>query len=228
MANRQSLRRWRVATLTALAVAVILMVAVPLWHLSFVSVHSILSSEGAQGTRGTRSRSSIQRHALKRLTKKEKVMRTISQVRERGVGQLTNRLMKKQLKRVSKIAEDDAWVNEFLSFSRPMPVGGEFIMPPEVAKVALEEIYGEGPDLQHIDLEELEETEAPSKDEVKDLERLRRKVDFSKSPGAGKKTTRVGWTSIPGVQRFVGSVPQEIATGSGFHFILAIADTYCM
>eukprot|EP00434_Breviolum_minutum_P035124 symbB.v1.2.031091.t2/scaffold3571.1/size58269/4 len=213
MANRQSLRRWRVATLTALAVAVILMVAVPLWHLSFVSVHSILSSEGAQGTRGTRSRSSIQRHALKRLTKKEKVMRTISQVRERGVGQLTNRLMKKQLKRVSKIAEDDAWVNEFLSFSRPMPVGGEFIMPPEVAKVALEEIYGEGPDLQHIDLEELEETEAPSKDEVKDLERLRRKVDFSKSPGAGKKTTRVGWTSIPGVQRFVGSVPQEIATG---------------
>ena len=31
-----------------------------------------------------------------------------------------------------------------------MPVGGEFIMPAEVAKAALEEIYGEGPDLQKL------------------------------------------------------------------------------
>ena len=119
--------------------------------------------------------------------------------------------MKKQLRRVNRIAQDDAWVNDFLSFSRPMPVGGEFIMPPEVAKAALEEIYGEGPDLQNIDLEELED-DTPIEEEVKDFERLRRKVDFSKSPGRSKKT-RVGWTSVPGVQKYVGSVPQEIATG---------------
>ena len=93
-----------------------------------------------------------------------------------------------------------------------MPVGGEFIMPPEVAKAALEEIYGEGPDLQNIDLEDFEDDDIPIAEEVKDLERLRRKVDFSKSPGRSKKT-RVGWTSVPGVQKYVGSVPQEIATG---------------
>ena len=45
-------------------------------------------------------------------------------------------------------------MNEFLSYSRPTPVGGEYVMPSEVAMAALEEIYGEGPDLQNIDLEE--------------------------------------------------------------------------
>lgn len=161
--------------------------------------------------KGTRGHSPIQRQALKRLTKKEKVMRTVSRIKENRVGQLSNRLVTKQLKRINRIAEDDAWVNEFLSFSRPMPVGGEFVMPPEVAKAALEEIYGEGPDLQYIDLEDLED-DAPTEEEVNDLQRLRRKADFSKNPGSTKKT-RVGWTSIPGVQKYVGSVPQEIATG---------------
>ena len=177
---------------------------VPLWHfISFVPDVSMFS---------TRDQSPIQRMALKRLSKKEKLMRTISRVKENGLGQLNNRLMKKQLKRVNRIAEDDAWVNEFLSFSRPMPVGGEFIMPPEVAKAALEEIYGEGADLQNMDLEDLEDDE-PIEEEVKDLERLRRKVDFSKSPGRTTKKTRVGWTSVPGVQKYVGSLPSEIATG---------------
>ncbi|CAK9081540.1 unnamed protein product [Durusdinium trenchii] len=138
-------------------------------------------------------------------------MKTVSRIKEAGAGQLSNRLIKKQLKRVNKIAEDDAWVNEFLSFSRPMPVGGEFIMPAEVAKAALEEIYGEGPDLQNLDLEEFED-DAPSEDEVQDWERLRRKVDPSKSPGT-TSTSRVRWTNVPGVQRFVAGLPSEIATG---------------
>ena len=129
MANR-GLCLWALATL----------IVVPFWH-------SGLSFGVKTPNFSGRSRSPIQREALKRLTKKEKMMRTISRIRENGVGQLNNRLMKKQLRRVNRIAQDDAWVNDFLSFSRPMPVGGEFIMPPEVAKAALEEIYGEGPDL---------------------------------------------------------------------------------
>mmetsp|Transcript_85978 Transcript_85978/g.105501 ORF Transcript_85978/g.105501 Transcript_85978/m.105501 type:complete len:225 (+) Transcript_85978:58-732(+) len=177
---------------------------VPFWHIGFAIFSPIFS---------TRSHSPIQRQALKRLSKKEKIMRTISRIKENGVGKLNNRLMTKQLKRINRIAEDDAWVNEFLSFSRPMPVGGEFVMPPEVAKAALEEIYGEGPDLQNMDLEELEDDTPIDREEVKDLERLRRKRDFSKSPGETQKKTRVGRTSIPGVQKYVGSVPQEIATG---------------
>lgn len=68
-------------------------------------------------------------------------------------------------------------------------------MPPEVAKAALEEIYGEGPDLQNIDLEELED-DTPIEEEVKDLERLRRKVDFSKSPGRSKKPAWAGPRSL--------------------------------
>lgn len=196
MANR-GLCLWALAALSV----------VPCWHsgLSFGVKPPSFSGR-------IRSQSPIQREALKRLTKKEKMMRTISRIKENGVGQLNNRLMKKQLRRVNRIAQDDAWVNDFLSFSRPMPVGGEFIMPPEVAKAALEEIYGEGPDLQNIDLEDFEDDDIPIAEEVKDLERLRRKVDFSKSPGRSKKT-RVGWTSVPGVQKYVGSVPQEIATG---------------
>lgn len=54
------------------------------------------------------------------------------------------------LMRTLPILTDRATTPRFLSFSRPMPVGGEFIMPAEVAKAALEEIYGEGPDLQKL------------------------------------------------------------------------------
>ncbi|CAJ1444498.1 unnamed protein product, partial [Effrenium voratum] len=119
--------------------------------------------------------SRVQMSALKRLTKKEKIMKNVARVREVGVRQLSNRLIKKQLNQANKIAEDDAWVNEFLSYSRPTPVGGEYVMPSEVAMAALEEIYGEGPDLQNIDLEELEE----ETEEGTVMERLRRKKDAS-------------------------------------------------
>ena len=76
-----------------------------------------------------------------------------------------------------------------------MPVGGEFIMPPEVAKAALEEIYGEGPDLQNIDLEELED-DTPIEEEVKDLERLRRKWIFPNPLAAAKKPAWAGPRSL--------------------------------
>ena len=99
-------------------------------------------------------------------------------------------------------------------------------MPPEVAKAALEEIYGSGPDLQNIDLDELEEDEdesyyagqqpygqAERQQDVDELERMRRKADPSKSPGQTKSTAKVRWTMVPGVQKYVGAVPRNIAAG---------------
>ena len=129
---------------------------------------------------------------------------------------------------VNNIARDDDWVNEFLSYSRPQPVGGEYVMPPEVAKAALEEIYGEGPDLQNIDLDELEEEDedgdyyasrqpydsADRQQVVDELERMRRKPDPSKSPGKTSRSARVRWTMVPGIQKYVGSVPRTIAAST--------------
>ena len=130
---------------------------------------------------------------------------------------------------VNSIAKDDDWVNEFLSYSRPQPVGGEYVMPPEVAKAALEEIYGEGPDLQNIDLDELEEDEdegpyayasqrpynaKEARSEIHEMERMRRKADPSKSPGKTRRKARVRWNMVPGIQKYVGVVPRSIATGT--------------
>ena len=114
----------------------------------------------------------LQRNALKRLTKKGKIIRTVGFLRNHGIGKLKNKVIQKQLNKARKIAEEDSWVNEFLSFSRPQAVGGELVMPPEVAQAALEEIYGSGPDLQNIDLDEFDD-EVPTQKEIKDFERLR-------------------------------------------------------
>ncbi|CAE7265048.1 unnamed protein product [Symbiodinium pilosum] len=168
----------------------------------------------------------IQLQALKRLSKKEKIMTNVANMKKMGTRRLSSKLINKQLKKVNSIARDDDWVNEFLSFSRPQPVGGEYVMPPEVAKAALEEIYGSGPDLQNIDLDELEEDEdesyyagqqpygqAERQQDVDELERMRRKADPSKSPGQTKSTAKVRWTMVPGVQKYVGAVPRNIAAG---------------
>lgn len=148
-------------------------------------------------------------------------MGNIARAREVGMRRLSDRVVKKQLKRIAKVAEDDSWTDEFLSYSRPMPVGGEYIMPPEKAKETLVEIYGEGADLQNLDLddydEEYEEDELSEKtqEEVEMLERMRRKPDPSKWPGAAKRKVRVDIANIPGVQRTVVSMAREIGTGHG-------------
>ena len=90
-------------------------------------------------------------------------------------------------------------------------MGGEFVMPPEVVQAALEEIYGSGADLQHLDLEEFEDE--VEMEEVKGLERLRRQKEPGKSPGAGGAKAKVRWTSVPGIQSHLGGLPAEIRTG---------------
>lgn len=85
-------------------------------------------------------------------------------------------------------------------------------MPPEVVQAALEEIYGAGDDLQHLDLDEFED-DVVEKEELRGLERLRRQKEPTKSPGAGGTTARVRWTSLPGIQQHLGGVPEEIRTG---------------
>ena len=181
-------------------------------------------------------------------------MTNVANMKKLGTRRLSNKLIAKQLRKagnlvvwnrcvaarspeptsaksanaqVNNIARDDNWVNEFLSFSRPQPVGGEYVMPPEVAKAALEEIYGEGPDLQNIDLDELEDEEddpyygsqqpynaEEQQKEVDELERMRRKASPSKSPGKTDRTAKVRWNMVPGVQKYVGVVPREIAAST--------------
>jgi len=147
-------------------------------------------------------------------------MNEIRRQREVGMRRLSDRVVKKQLKRIAKVAEDDSWTDEFLSYSRPMAVGGEYIMPPERVKEMLVGIYGEGADIQNLDLdddEDYEEDESSDRtqEEVEMLERMRRKPDPSKWPGATKRTVRVDFANIPGVQRSVVSMAREIGTGHG-------------
>eukprot|EP00931_Biecheleriopsis_adriatica_P101783 TRINITY_DN76861_c0_g1_i1.p1 TRINITY_DN76861_c0_g1~~TRINITY_DN76861_c0_g1_i1.p1 ORF type:complete len:242 (-),score=46.86 TRINITY_DN76861_c0_g1_i1:114-812(-) len=164
-------------------------------------------------------RQGVQLQALKRLTKKEQRQRNVARSREIGMRQLSQKLVNKQVKRISKIAEDDAWVDEYLSFSRPTAVGGDYFLPEAEAKQVLDEIYGEGPDLENIDLDDFEDDEEDqslSEEELQDLERIRRKPDPSRSPGSDRaKKTRVRWTNVPGVQKHVVAMPQEVATGGG-------------
>lgn len=170
----------------------------------------------------------VRMQALKRLSKKEKIMKNVANAKK-NPRSLSKRLVAKQMRKVNSIAKDDDWVNEFLSYSRPQPVGGEYVMPPEVAKAALEEIYGEGPDLQNIDLDELEEDEdegpyayasqrpynaKEARSEIHEMERMRRKADPSKSPGKTRRKARVRWNMVPGIQKYVGVVPRSIATGT--------------
>lgn len=147
-------------------------------------------------------------------------MNDIKRVRDIGHRRLSDRVVKKQLKRIAKVAEDDSWTDEFLSYSRPMPVGGEYIMPPERAKEMLVGIYGEGSDIQNLNFDDDEDYEEDksadrTQEEMDVLEQMRRKPDPSKWPGATKRKVRVDFANIPGVQRSVVSMAREIGTGHG-------------
>eukprot|EP00442_Polarella_glacialis_P022098 CAMPEP_0115106790 /NCGR_PEP_ID=MMETSP0227-20121206/36889_1 /TAXON_ID=89957 /ORGANISM="Polarella glacialis, Strain CCMP 1383" /LENGTH=248 /DNA_ID=CAMNT_0002504503 /DNA_START=57 /DNA_END=803 /DNA_ORIENTATION=+ len=177
---------------------------------AFVAGNSRVPEVCSPSSRSSRAESSVQLQAFRRKTKRIKIASNIATVREHGVRRFSNKLLQKQFRRVEKVAQDDAWVNEFLSYSRPTPVGGDYVIDPRDTKLILEKIYGDGPDLHHVDLGGEQEDSGLDEEEMDAMERVRRKPDPSKWPGASSRKARVRWGFVGGV-----SMPREVSTHHG-------------
>lgn len=153
-----------------------------------------------------------QMHAYRRMTKKIKRAQNIVRMRQLGHRSFSNKRLQKQLKRVKLIAKDDEWANEFMSFSRPMNTGGDYVMPIAYARNALTEIYGTEPSIQAF--------QEPERDSYQDeefdrMERLRRKPRPDQAPGMRPRASTMGKGHVSGVSKYIGVVPKDILTNSG-------------
>eukprot|EP00441_Pelagodinium_beii_P024202 CAMPEP_0197652320 /NCGR_PEP_ID=MMETSP1338-20131121/34379_1 /TAXON_ID=43686 ORGANISM="Pelagodinium beii, Strain RCC1491" /NCGR_SAMPLE_ID=MMETSP1338 /ASSEMBLY_ACC=CAM_ASM_000754 /LENGTH=162 /DNA_ID=CAMNT_0043227171 /DNA_START=213 /DNA_END=697 /DNA_ORIENTATION=+ len=137
---------------------------------------------------------------------------------EAGVRPVSDLTLIKEHDRTLKFAENDAFVDEFLSYSRPMPTGGEYAIPPEDAKAILEEIYGKGSDIQYVDLGEDAYDEEPSqKDMNAEFQNLRRDYRRSSVAEEGKhqERTPVYVKPVGGTIRIRENLAREIAASIG-------------
>eukprot|EP00929_Paragymnodinium_shiwhaense_P112227 TRINITY_DN80491_c0_g1_i1.p1 TRINITY_DN80491_c0_g1~~TRINITY_DN80491_c0_g1_i1.p1 ORF type:complete len:299 (-),score=69.22 TRINITY_DN80491_c0_g1_i1:56-952(-) len=166
---------------------------------------------------GLRDRSDVACGVLKRNTKKIKIAQKIAQVRARGPVPFSNKKMQKQVQLVNKIAQDDAYTEEFFSFDKETAVGGDYVMPVDSAAAILKGIYGAGPTLQtlsiHVDDSEIPKGLTP--DDLDGLEKMRRKVDPGQGPGlqaqeVSLRQENMRVSMLPGVSRYVGSMPSSI------------------
>lgn len=150
------------------------------------------------------------------MTQKIKKAQNLATMRQITVRSLSDKKLSKQFKQISKVAEDDAWVNEFLAFSRPSPVGGEYILQPYEVKLILEDIYGAGSDMENLRLQddEPEDRSAYSRQELNSMEGKRRQRDPSRWAAVRPRKIKLGWTYVPGVQQAIGGLPKEVITDS--------------
>lgn len=125
----------------------------------------------------------------------------------------------KQLRGVKMVQKDDEWVNEFMSFGRPMQSGGEYVMPVATARDILADIYGDEPSLEAVDYSGLEEDSAPEGSYESDartpsrredwdrMENLRRKADPVRR---AQRRERMNLGFLPGIGKYIGSMPREL------------------
>jgi len=150
---------------------------------------------------------------IARKTKKVKMAQNIVHMRRLGPKRFSSKPFKKEMKKVERIAEQDAWVNEFMSYSRPSPVGGEYVMPLDNVRSALENIYGKDPTLQTLSFEDEDEEDRMTRKEFRSLNRMRRKGDPSKVGGARPRRSQFNMGNMPGISKYIGSLPNQ-ALGS--------------
>lgn len=152
--------------------------------------------------------------ALRRMTKKIKRAQNIVYMRKIGYRQFSNKQFQKQMKRINKIAEDDDRVNEFFSYAEQTPVGGEYIMPVAAARDRLKDIYGDEPSLQGI---QTDDDAREQEEEFTGLEEMRRKKRPSKGPGARPRKSQLNVGNLPGISKYIGSLPKHVLTSRPGH-----------
>mmetsp|Transcript_29790 Transcript_29790/g.81711 ORF Transcript_29790/g.81711 Transcript_29790/m.81711 type:complete len:277 (-) Transcript_29790:117-947(-) len=158
----------------------------------------------------------VERQAYVRKSHRIKKAQNIALMRRLGPRGLTNKKLKKKLRDVRKVAEDDAWTDEFLSYNQEKPIGGEYLMPVEMVRDILKDIYGEGPTLKNLNLDKEKVDPTPiTPDDLDGLEKIRRKMDQSRRPvpGASKVNTRE--LMLPNMLRGLGTLPKEVLTNCG-------------
>lgn len=168
--------------------------------------------------RSSRSESPVALGGVARKTKKVKIAQNIVHVRRLGPQAYSSKPFMKEKKRIEKIAEQDSWVNEFMSYSRPTPLGGEYAMPATIARDQLNSIYGEEPTLQTLEtLEEEEENEereaakqGVSRKEFRTMNRMRKKKSPNKYGGPRPRKSQFNVGNMPGVSRYIGSLPDSV------------------
>lgn len=135
--------------------------------------------------------------------------------RDLGYRSFSSTKFQKALTRVTKLSEEDSWWNEFLSFARPMPVGGEYMMPADRVMDVLEDIYGSGPDINNIPVQEEEEDDESDILDLEGLERVRRKPLQGKWSELQPKKATLKHGTVAGMSRYVGNLPKEIYLAQG-------------
>lgn len=158
----------------------------------------------------TRAENRVALGAHRKMSKKVKLAKNIVALTKQQARAWSSKPLKKEMKRIKKIQEDDSWANEFMSYARPMPVGGEYVMPVSTAMDILTEIYGDGPSMQNFG-----DRRGSSEDEEVDfdaMENMRRQADPSKNPGPRARKSPLGVGHMPGISKYIGSLPREVMT----------------
>jgi len=139
--------------------------------------------------------------AYVRKTKKVKRATNIAHLKKMGPRGFSNKYLEKQLEGVEKIAEKDAYWDEFFSYNRPWPIGGQYVMPEIEAKRILQDIYGTGPTLEKL--------KAGNPEEFDELEAKRRRANPVPEETDRNVKVRVP-SNIPGVSKFIGNMPKTV------------------
>jgi len=176
----------------------------------FVSRSMFIPRQGLCPWRRSDVHSRVALGVYKRRTSKVRMAMNIVQLRQMNHRQFSNKRFKKELERAKRVAEDDSWTNEFLSFSRPMASGGEYKMPISTAHDLLTEFYGAGSTIQNFRADEM------SKEEFQTLDSMRRKAEPAERQGVQRRVSRIRTANIPGISKYVGSLPtEELSSSTG-------------
>eukprot|EP00415_Alexandrium_ostenfeldii_P000263 UN0263 len=110
---------------------------------------------------------------------------------------------------MDRIAAQDDWVNEFISFGKSTPVGGEYNMPVTTALEELNRIYGEGSTLERLSAEDDEEEGRVSQTEFRTMNQMRKKRTPNKYAGARPRRSQFRVGNMPGISKYIGSLPDH-------------------
>lgn len=166
-----------------------------------------LGNPRAPALRPARSESPVILGGVVRKTKWVKMASNIINVRKNGVDQYSSKPYKKELKKANFLAQKDAKVNEFMSFARPTPVGGEYVMPVEIAREHLSQMYGREPTLETLTMED--EAGGVSSEDFRNLNTMRRKADPSRASRSHPRRAKMHMGNMPGVSKYIGSLPNS-------------------
>mmetsp|Transcript_87618 Transcript_87618/g.281156 ORF Transcript_87618/g.281156 Transcript_87618/m.281156 type:complete len:300 (-) Transcript_87618:56-955(-) len=121
------------------------------------------------------------------------------------------RRYKRQIRKFEKLSANDEKNDEFMFFSRPLAVGGQYTMPVETVRDLMKEIYGDEPSIKLA--ARLSAGDTKNMD-IEELEAQRRKANPAKS---SRKSTKAAYPygPIPGVGKYIGQMPRQVPVGHG-------------